>query len=57
MRVKGSMGNKTLHILLDTSSSHNFLSDKFLRSQSSMVKVIQPFQVTVDDGGKVRVLK
>lgn len=29
MCIKGTMGNKTLHILLDNRSSHNFLSDRF----------------------------
>lgn len=29
MRIKGSYGSRVLHILIDTGSSHNFLSNTF----------------------------
>lgn len=42
MRIKGTIGNQTLHILLDTGSSHNFLSDKLSKLQPSKIKDIPP---------------
>lgn len=54
MRVKGMAGTRTLHILVDTGSSHNFLSDKFNKLPSIQLKEIKPLQVTVADGGKVQ---
>lgn len=54
MRIKGAIGNRTLHILVDTSSSHNFLSNKFLKMNSDKVREINPLQVTVVDGSKIK---
>lgn len=51
MRIKGSVGNKILHILLDTGNSHNFLSDKLFKPMSNKIKTIQPLQVTVAEWG------
>lgn len=53
MQIKGIVGNKTLKILLDTGSSHNFLSEEYGRFHLDMIKEIQPLQVTVVYGGKV----
>lgn len=53
IRLKGMTGQKTLHILIDTGSSHNFLSNEFYKLSSNLVKEMKPLQVTVADGGKV----
>lgn len=57
MRIKGMMGNKTIHILLDTGSSHNFLSNRFENMQQFDIKTIQPLKVTIADGEKIHGLK
>lgn len=54
MRVKGTVGNKTLHILLDTWSSHNFLCSKFGKNLASGTAEMKPLLITVADGGKVQ---
>lgn len=54
MRVCGKIGSKTIHILVDTGSSHNFLSDKLSKIMSTKVEEMQPLQVTVADGGKIQ---
>lgn len=43
MRIKGTIGNKTLHILLDTGSSHNFISDKFGKMATTQISEM-PFK-------------
>lgn len=54
MRICGKIGSKTIHILLDTRSSHNFLSDRLSRIMSSKIEEMRPLQVTVADGGKIQ---
>lgn len=54
MRVSDKIGSKTIHILLDTGSSHNFLSDKLTRILTSKIEEMNPLQVTVADEGKVQ---
>lgn len=54
MRIKGSMGGKTLHILIDTGSSHNFLSDQFFKKGAVKTMIIMPLRVTVGNGGQVQ---
>lgn len=51
MRVRGAMGKKMLHILLDTRSSHNFLSEKLGKLAIGEVVTMDTLQVTVADGG------
>lgn len=53
MRVKGMVWKKTLHILVDTGSSHNFLSEKFTKILQDQVAEMNPLQVTVADEGRV----
>lgn len=48
------MGSRTLHILLDTGSSHNFISDKFSKTAAAQAYEIQPLHVTVAKGMKVQ---
>lgn len=54
MRVKGAMGTRTLHILVDTGSSHNFISEKFSKILADKIIEMKPLQVTVADGGKIQ---
>lgn len=42
MRVKGAVGQRTLHILLDTRSSHNFLNEKFNKVGAGKITEMQP---------------
>lgn len=37
IEVKGTVGQRTLHILIDTGSSHNFLIEKFNKGNVSKV--------------------
>lgn len=53
MRVLGTMGGRTLHILFDTGSSHNFLSNTFSKVAAMEVAEIQPLQISVANGEKV----
>lgn len=53
MRIKGTMGNRSLHILLDTGSSHNFFSDRFSKVVAGKDTEMHPLQVTVADEGRV----
>lgn len=52
MRIKGSMDGKTLQILINTGSSHNFLSDQFFKKGAVKTRSIRPLQVTVANGGQ-----
>lgn len=54
IRVRWTVGHKTLHILLDTGSSHNFLSDRFSKLSSEKIKEIPHLQLTVANGGRVK---
>lgn len=53
MRARGAMRKRILHILLDTGSSHNFLSDKLSKLVSGELVAMDPLQVTIADGGQV----
>lgn len=54
MRIKGSHGSRVLHILIDTGSSHNFLSNMFLKGGVIKFKNINPLQVTFADRWQVQ---
>lgn len=54
MRITGSMEGKTLHILIDMGSSHNFLSDQFFKKGAVKTKNIRPLRVTVANGNQVQ---
>lgn len=54
MRVTGTIGTRTLNILVDTGRYHNFISEKFRKVLSYRIKAIDPLQVTVADGGKIQ---
>ncbi|KAD2394077.1 hypothetical protein E3N88_41054 [Mikania micrantha] len=50
MRVKGSMGTRQLHILIDSGSTHNFIDVKLAKKLQCPVKEISPILVSVADG-------
>nr|GEU34614.1 transposon Ty3-I Gag-Pol polyprotein [Tanacetum cinerariifolium] len=45
MRIKGVMGNRQLHILVDSGSTHNFIDVKLARKLQCSVKDIPSFNV------------
>lgn len=42
MRVQGTTGHRTLHILIDMGSSHNFLSNSFFKQYARSIKNLKP---------------
>ncbi|KAJ0628009.1 putative nucleotidyltransferase, Ribonuclease H [Helianthus annuus] len=53
MRVQGSMGNRQLHILIDSGSTHNFIDTRVAKKLQCEVRDIPPIQVGVADGKKL----
>ncbi|XP_022026308.1 uncharacterized protein LOC110927012 [Helianthus annuus] len=53
MQVIGTIGTKQLYILLDSGSTHNFMSCTLAQKLKCPVKQINNVQVTVADGNKV----
>uniref|UniRef100_A0A803KU08 Uncharacterized protein n=1 Tax=Chenopodium quinoa TaxID=63459 RepID=A0A803KU08_CHEQI len=54
MRMKGLIGKKCLHILLDTGSTHNFIDTPTALKLSYKVEGVPPMSVKVADGGQLR---
>ena len=53
MRVQGSMGNRQLHILIDSGSTHNFLDCRLAKKLQCEVQDISPIIVRVANGKKL----
>ncbi|XP_022031762.1 uncharacterized protein LOC110932814 [Helianthus annuus] len=53
MRVRGSMGNRQLHILIDSGSTHNFLNESLAKKLQCEVMTISPINVGVADGKRL----
>ncbi|KAJ0745438.1 putative nucleotidyltransferase, Ribonuclease H [Helianthus annuus] len=53
MQVVGRIGTKYLYILLDSGSTHNFMSKALAQKLKCPIKQIQNVQITVADGNKV----
>nr|GEX00393.1 hypothetical protein [Tanacetum cinerariifolium] len=47
MRIRGAMGNRQLHILVDSGSTHNFINVKLARKLQCSVKDIPSLNVSV----------
>jgi len=47
MRVNGRAGNATLHILIDSGSTHNFLDISVAKRLHCRVRKIAPLQVAI----------
>lgn len=54
MKIRVSIGNMTLHILIDMGSSHNFLSNKIFKFTTDKVKDLRHLQITIADGGRIK---
>lgn len=54
MRVKGAMGTRQLHILIDSGSTHNFLDVKLAKRLQCPVNPIQSLSVSVADGKELQ---
>ncbi|GJS00938.1 putative nucleotidyltransferase, ribonuclease H [Tanacetum coccineum] len=53
MRVQGSMGNRQLHILIDSGSTHNFLDCRLAKKLQCEVQDISLINVRVANGKKL----
>ncbi|KAD2393740.1 hypothetical protein E3N88_40717 [Mikania micrantha] len=53
MRVKGSIGTKPLHILIDSGSTHNFLNLDLALKMKCPVKPVATMNITIADGNKM----
>lgn len=53
MRIKGTIGSRVMHILVDTRSSHNFLNEQFSKILEGQIKEMHPLKVSVADGGRI----
>lgn len=53
MRVKGMVQDKSLHILLDSGSTHNFLDLQAARNMNCMVEPVVAHNITVADGNQI----
>ena len=54
MRVKGSVGSQTVHILIDTGSTHNFLDAAIAKRLRCELLRIPPLVVAVADGARLQ---
>ncbi|GJV46329.1 putative nucleotidyltransferase, ribonuclease H [Tanacetum coccineum] len=54
MRIKGAMGNRQLHILVDSGSTHNFIDVKLKRKLQCTVKDIPSLNVSVAGGKQLQ---
>lgn len=55
MRVRGTRGNKTLYILLDSGSTHNFIDTTIVERLGCKIEPVGRKQVAVEDGNKIGV--
>lgn len=56
MRVTGTSGKTSIHILIDSGSTHNFLDVAVAKKLGCKVEAIQPQPITVADGNKLQCL-
>lgn len=54
MRINGHVGKKTLHILLDFGSTHNFLDVSLARKLGCQMESIAMQYVTIADGNQLQ---
>lgn len=53
MKVLGTVNNHSVHILLDSGSTHNFIDSKLLKTLGWSLQATKPFKVMITDGGKI----
>ena len=53
MQLKGSLSGQDILILVDSGSSHSFLSTSFAADMPSLKKLSSPMTVRVADGGSI----
>nr|GEV25664.1 hypothetical protein [Tanacetum cinerariifolium] len=54
MRIQGTMGNRQLHILVDSGSTHNFIDVKLAKKLQCVIKDIPPLSVGVAEGRQLK---
>lgn len=53
MRVRGAIGTRSLHILVDSGSTHNFLDEKLATKLNYPLQEIREMRVKVANGNQV----
>ena len=53
MRVNGHVGKKTLHILIDSGSTHNFLDETYAKQLGCKLEPLAMQPVTIADGNQL----
>lgn len=53
MQIKGSMGTRTLHILIDSGSTHNFIDEQLAIKLHCQLTTVKPLKVTVANGNQL----
>ncbi|XP_074277350.1 uncharacterized protein LOC141600986 [Silene latifolia] len=54
MRIPGQVGRKTLSILVDSGSSHNFIDSGMVKKLNLRLEPIPSFNISVANGGKLQ---
>nr|GEX59048.1 hypothetical protein [Tanacetum cinerariifolium] len=54
MRIQGTIGNRQLHILVDSGSTHNFIDVKLANKLQCVIKDIPPLSVGVAGGRQLK---
>ena len=54
MRINCHVGKKTIHILIDSGSTHNFLDDKLARKLGYKLEPVPAQFVTIAGGNKLQ---
>ncbi|XP_068475195.1 uncharacterized protein [Phaseolus vulgaris] len=55
MRITGYYQKKTMHILIDSGSTHNFLDVQVAKNYGCTIEQMQPLNVVVADGSKISI--
>lgn len=50
MRIKGNKGTRTLFLLIDSTSSHNFLDSRMAKQLDSVLETIPSLKISAING-------
>lgn len=53
MQITGTMGTRTLHILVDSGSTHNFIDEKLVKKLNCPMTSVKAMKVTVANGNQL----
>lgn len=54
MKIKGEIGSRTILILIDSGSTHNFISEDMVHQMCLPIQQITPFGVQIGNGQVIR---